>query len=380
MARARDHVREHDVAVALQHSLLPLVLVQRRTVSIATRYEAGAEGLDVGGDWYDAVELPDGHIGLAVGDVVGRGLEAAAAMGQLRSAMRALALRGGGPATVLEGLDAFAQATEGTQMATVVYAELDPRTGELAYASAGHLPPALVPRDGPARLLEDGRSPLLEVVTDGRERPSATTLMADGDALVLYTDGLTERRDEPLETGLERMLRALGQASDLDPDGICDLLLRRVAPPGSRSDDVALLCARFHAGVSFVSTLPARPESLATVRSTVKEWLAGSAADGQLLDDIVLVVNEASANAVEHAYREREEGDIRIEAFAGDDLLVRVADRGAWREPQDDPIRGRGLHLIRSLVDDLVIESEGDGTTVHMRWSHQRIGDAWISR
>jgi anti-sigma regulatory factor (Ser/Thr protein kinase) len=204
--------------------------------------------------------------------------------------------------------------------------------------------------------------------------------MSDGDTLVLYTDGLTERRSEPIEAGLQRMLAALGEAADLEPEGICDLLLRTVAPSGSRSDDVAMLCARFHAGVSFTASFPARPEVLAEMRRTVSGWLIGTAADAQLRDDIVLAVNEACANAVEHARPRGGAGDVRIEAFAGDDLVFRVVDGGMWREASADPMRGRGLELIRSLVDDLVIDRSDEGTTLHLRWSHRRIGGApWIS-
>lgn len=367
--RARKYTHEHDVAVTLQHSLLPADLVSRPSVEIATRYEAGAEGLDVGGDWYDAIGLPDGRIALTVGDVVGRGLAAAATMGHLRSALRALALRGAGPSDVLQGLDEFAQAASGTHMATVAYAELQPTTGELAYACAGHPPPVLLPRSGHPRLLEDGRSPILEVQPGAEPRPSATVHMSEGDAIVLYTDGLTERRDEPLETGLHRLLEALAAAGGSEPEAICDLLLQRVASPGSRVDDVALLCARFQGATSHVVTVPARAEALATVRAAVDGWLEDLDPSSALRDDLVLAVSEASANAVEHAYRNGGAGEITIEGTKGRDVVLRVIDHGSWRGSGGDPSRGRGMHIMRSLVDDMEVERRADGTTIILRRS-----------
>ncbi|MGH2629191.1 MAG: SpoIIE family protein phosphatase [Actinomycetota bacterium] len=373
--RARKYTHEHVVAVTLQHSLLPADLVSRPSVKIATRYEAGAEGLDVGGDWYDAVGLPDGRIALTVGDVVGRGLAAAATMGHLRSALRALALRGAGPSDVLQGLDDFAQAASGTHMATVAYAELQPTTGELTYACAGHPPPVLLPRSGRPRLLEDGRSPMLEVQPGDQPRSSATVRLSEGDAIVLYTDGLTERRDEPLETGLHRLLEALAGAGGSEPEAICDLLLHRVAAPGSRVDDVALLCARFQGVTSHVVTVPARAEALATVRAAVDAWLEDLHPPSALREDLVLAVSEASANAVEHAYRRGRTGEITIEGTKGRDVVLRVIDRGSWRGSGGDPSRGRGMHIMRSLVNDMEVERRADGTTIILRRSLGRGGE-----
>ena len=365
--RARTYAHEHDVAVTLQHNLLPTDLVERPSVRIATRYEAGAEGLDVGGDWFDAVGLPGGRIGLAVGDVVGRGLAAAATMGHLRSAMRALALQGDGPAQVLEGLDRFARSATNSNMATVAYAELHTTTGALDYAVAGHPPPVLVPRAGPPRMLEGARSPLLDVLERTEPRPVESIRMLPGDTLVLYTDGLTERRHETVEAGLHRLVATLAGANGCSPDELCELLLERVAGPGWRQDDVAILCARFQP-VHDLGTAPARPEALGRLRENVERWLSEIGIPPADRSDLVVAVNEAAANAVEHAYRDGRIGEVAIEGDLDDDITIRVIDHGSWKYGQGDPERGRGMHIMRSLVDEVEIVRRTDGgTTVVLR-------------
>jgi len=366
IGRARRSAHEHDVAVTLQHSLLPVV-ADRPSVRIATRYEAGAQGLDVGGDWYDSIGLPDGRIAFAVGDVVGRGLEAAATMGHLRSALGALALRGEGPGAVLEGLDEFARAAMGTHMATVAYAELHPNDGTMRYACAGHPPPILVPVDGPARPLDGARSPILEMLDVPRVRPVATARMDPGDALVMYTDGLTERRNETPDVGLDRLLRVLDASRDGDPEAICDILLERVAPIGARRDDIAILCARLREIAAVITRVDAAADRLVDIRTDLEAWLRGHEIPAPLLEDLVLAVAEASANAVEHAYRDGRAGDITIEGSVDQDAVLKIVDHGTWRYGEGDPDRGRGMHIMRSLVDDMEVIRRSDGTTVLLR-------------
>jgi anti-sigma regulatory factor (Ser/Thr protein kinase)/GAF domain-containing protein len=366
IGRARRSAHEHDVAVTLQHSLLPVVR-DRPSVRIATRYEAGARGLDVGGDWYDSIGLPDGRVAFAVGDVIGRGLEAAATMGHLRSALGALALRGEGPGAVLEGLDEFARAAMGTHMATVAYAELHPNDGTLRYACAGHPPPVLVPADGPARPLDGARSPLLEMLDVPRVRPVATARMDPGDALVLYTDGLTERRDETPDIGLGRLLHVLDTSKHEDPETICDILLQRVAPVGTRRDDIAILCARRRKNATVIATIVAEADRLADVRADVGGWLRAHGVPAAMREDLVLAVAEASANAVEHAYRDGHARDVTIEGSVERDVVLSIADHGTWRYGEGEPDRGRGMHIMRSLVDDMEVVRRADGTTVVLR-------------
>jgi serine phosphatase RsbU (regulator of sigma subunit) len=164
---------------------------------VAARYEAGSDGLEVGGDWYDSFGLPGGRIGLAVGDVVGTGLEAAAAMGRIRTALVALATQADGPAALIAQLDDFVSGPNGSEFATACFATLDPATGELRYASAAHPPPLLVHPDGETRWLDGGRS----LPLGGGRRPNRTETsihVEPGSLLVFYSDGLVERRGESL--------------------------------------------------------------------------------------------------------------------------------------------------------------------------------------
>ncbi|MCX4744636.1 serine/threonine-protein phosphatase [Kitasatospora sp. NBC_01287] len=193
----------------------------------------------MGGDWYDVVELPGRRFGVVVGDVVGRGLDAAATMGQLRSAARALLLENNGPARVLEALDRFADLLPGAFCTTVFCGVIDPATRTVRYSSAGHLPALLVEPGGVVHRLQDAQSPPLAVST-GSERPESTAILATGARLLLYTDGLVERRDEIIDSGIERAQAALAAelpTAEAVVDHLCTVLLGQ----GRHGDDVALL-------------------------------------------------------------------------------------------------------------------------------------------
>ena len=367
--RARLHVLEHEVARTLQRSMLPTPPATAGRVLVATRYEPGSDRLEVGGDWFEVASLPRGCVALAVGDVVGRGLEAAATMGQLRSALRALALQGGGPGSVLEGLDAFAASTPDTRMATVAYAEIDPANGTLRYACAGHPPPMLI-RDGHVHVLDAGRSPLLAAIPEQRAREEAQVPLRVGDLLFLYTDGLIERRGESFDEGLARLVGTLEEIGGGDPQSVCDDALRALVHGGTHDDDVALLAARYEPQLepSRFRSFPARPEVLSEVRGQLRGWLEEYVADRGLVDDIILAAGEAAANAIEHAYVDTGEGSIDVEFGSdGSEVILRIRDRGRWRVEKSDPDRGRGLIIIRGLMDDVTLTPEESGTTVTMR-------------
>ncbi|MCW2743150.1 MAG: Serine phosphatase RsbU, regulator of sigma subunit [Blastococcus sp.] len=228
-----------DVAVTLQRAVLgPTVL----PAGFAVHYEPATGTLEVGGDWYDVVDLPDDRYGVVVGDVVGRGLAAAAVMGQLRSAGRALLLESRSPAHVLSALDRFAELVPGAAVSTVFCAVIDPAEGTLRYSSAGHPPAVLVEADGATRLLEEAGSLPLAVV-DGLERPEVEVLMPAGATLLLYTDGLVERRDEALDEGIARAVEALGEGRHLAPVELGALLTERLLADAP-DDDVAFVLFR----------------------------------------------------------------------------------------------------------------------------------------
>ena len=201
--------REHRNAVALQRSLLPDRLPDLVGIDTAARYLPARD--EVGGDWYDVIDLPGGHVGLAIGDVAGHGLRAASLMGQLRAGLRAYALDGHSPGDTLKRLDRMLQTISGRGMATAAYAIIDPATGTLRYASAGHPPPVIVRGGRDAGLLEVTRAPPLGSLPFSSFAEVQDTLAAN-DTILLYTDGLIERRHEPLTAGLER-LRALASTA-----------------------------------------------------------------------------------------------------------------------------------------------------------------------
>ena len=228
-----------EVAVTLQRAVLgPTVLPP----GFAVRYDLAAHSLEVGGDWYDVVDLDDGRYGVVVGDVVGRGLDAAAVMGQLRRAGRALLLESRSPAQVLSALDAFAGRVPGASCSTVFCAVVDPSSGLLRYSSAGHVPGILDDGEGRPRLLEDARG-LPLAVAEGRVRPEAEVVLPPGATLLLYTDGLVERRTEVLDDGIERAVEVLGRRRRLPPEELVQALTRELLS-GERDDDVALLVYR----------------------------------------------------------------------------------------------------------------------------------------
>jgi serine phosphatase RsbU (regulator of sigma subunit) len=228
-----------DVAVTLQRAVLgPTSLPD----GFAVHYEPATGTLEVGGDWYDVVDLPDGRYGVVVGDVVGRGLTSAAVMGQLRSAGRALLLESHSPAHVLSALDRFAALVPGAAVSTVFCAVIDPRDGTVRYSSAGHPPAIIAQADGKSCFLE-GASALPLAVVDGRVRPEADVVLPQGSTLLLYTDGLVERRDEALDEGMARAAGVLAEGRHLPPVELADLLTKRLLDDAP-DDDVAFLLYR----------------------------------------------------------------------------------------------------------------------------------------
>ncbi|MFF5519958.1 PP2C family protein-serine/threonine phosphatase [Streptomyces coeruleorubidus] len=239
------HSREREVALALQEAMLPA----RRQVSphhrAAVRYRPALGALNVCGDWYDLVDLVDGHrVGVSVGDVVGHGLEAAGVMGQLRSALSAASRVAEGPAQALDVLGRYAHVVDGAESATAVTTFIDFTRHTITYSSAGHLPPVLVHPDGRAEFLDGATDTPLDARPDPIPRPQAQTAFTPGATLVLYTDGLVERRGEDIDTGLARLADALDRNRDQDPETLADTVLLELLPPGGATDDTALIVVR----------------------------------------------------------------------------------------------------------------------------------------
>ena len=353
--------REHQVAMVLQRSLLPKRLVDVIGVSTAARYLPASD--EVGGDWYDVFELARGRLGVAIGDVVGHGVRAAALMGQLRTALHAYAMQDYGPARTLELVDRFVQAMPDYAMATAAYAVLEPDTGEVQIASAGHLPPVVVGPDG-GRVVEITPSAPLGAFSYGRVQEHEMVL-APGETLVFYTDGLVERPGTPLTDSIDTLLEVVKGAASVDD--LCRRAIDRLIPVGNLRDDVAIVAIQnSEIDDELDLHLPADPDILAEIRLVLRRWLRHHGADDSQTMEVTLAVSEACTNAIEHAYSPAPaEFTLRATADEGQMTFV-VTDAGRWRAPRGQD-RGRGLTIIRAAMDDVEVNSSETGTEIVMR-------------
>jgi anti-sigma regulatory factor (Ser/Thr protein kinase) len=324
--------------------------------------------VEVGGDWYDVIPLPGGRVGLAMGDVVSRGVRAASVMGQLRNALRAYALDGRPPAAVLERLHGMLRALEQREMATLVYIVLDPQALAFSLSSAGHPPPLVVSAEGEVSLLEEGRGPPLGAVAEALYAEASGELRP-GSTLLLYTDGLVERRDMWIDEGIERLAVEAGAAAGEGPQELVDRLVDALVPEGGGADDVAILAVR----ITPVSRerlslrLPAEPPVLSSLRRTLRQWLEEHGGGEMAVYDVLVAVTEAAANAVEHAYGPVDATfDVEAEAVGDGEVSVVVRDQGRWRPPRGHN-RGRGTLLMQELMDHFEVTTSEEGTEVRMR-------------
>lgn len=364
--RARNFDQARSTSLTLQRAMLgPIELPPRFSV----HYEPALPPLEIGGDWYDVVPLPDGTIGVVVGDCVGRGLSAAVVMGQLRTAARALLLRGAGPAQLLTELDPVAARIPGALCTTVCAAVLDPVRGLVRYSNAGHMPPILADVDKTGRMLEGGRSVPLATFETSR-RPEATTPLPPGSTLVLFTDGLVERRGEDIDEGFTKIATVLADTAEKLPRQVADSVLSALRPEGGYDDDIAMVVYR-QPPAPLRLDVPARPDRLAMLRRTLAAWLSSAAVPHNLTSDLVAATNEACSNSIEHAYRNGGGDGERVVLTAecvGDRVVIETTDTGTWRpRPADPGPRGRGIDMMRALTEELEIDHHlGPGTRVRM--------------
>ena len=366
IAHARVYEREHRIAETLQRSLLPERLPQLPGLSVAARYCPAAAEAEVGGDWYDVIAIPGGGVGLVMGDVAGKGLAAASMVGRLRSALRAYALEGHGPATVVERLNRLVWTElDESDMATLIYVVVDPAEGRLTWVNAGHLPPLVVTPGGLPHFLEgEGSVPLGVLPFPNFEEPSVA--MEPGGTVVLYTDGLVERPGAHLDDGLGR-LAAVVRDGPTAPEELCERLLETMVPEGGAPDDVALLALQnIPIADRFSVELPTEPEALASMRSLLRRWLRHAEGSDQEIAEITTACGEAATNAIEHAGAS---GTTPFEvdgSLEGRDVDIVVRDYGAWRAPREGD-QGRGISLMRALMDSVDVAPSQEGTTVRMR-------------
>jgi PAS domain S-box-containing protein len=363
------YAREHRAAVTLQRSLLPRELPRVRGLQLAARYLPAGVGADVGGDWYDTIDLADGRLNLVVGDVAGRGIRAASVMGQLRNALRAYVLDGCSPKEAVGRLNRLARTFESAEMATLVHISYDLRERQAECVRAGHPPPLIRRPNGEVTELAIEGS--LPIGVDQGPCPTTTVQIEPGSLLLMYTDGLVERRGEGIKPGLEKLARAL-RAAPAEPEQCLDFVLHALTPGGSE-DDVALLLMRVDSTTEepLALTTPAEPSALAPIRRAIEAWLTDQRIELSDGWQIVAACNEACANASEHAYSPAETGSIQVEARReGPRIVVAVRDHGQWRAPRGRN-RGRGFTLMNYFMDRVDVERSQEGTTVHME---RRVG------
>lgn len=362
-ALAIEHANVYEqrrLAEALQRRLLPEDVNRIPGFELASRYLPASDET-FGGDWYDAFELRGGQIAVAVGDVVGHGLEAAAVMAQLRTALRAYASDGHDPRGVVERINQLMWDLGPTAMTTLVYVVIDPETESLEVAAAGHPPPLVVPAGGDGAFLPVRGGVPLGASEVARYEAERFPFPVDA-VLVLYTDGLIETRGESLDRGLER-LRAAASGGGGDVERLCANLVARLVPD-RRADDVAIIAARMpRLADELRMTWPASRRSLAGVRRVLARWLRDRGANADEAYDIVVAGQEACANAIEHADGPGERSFEVHAACVGRRVRVTVRDHGRWRPPRGRH-RGRGLAMMEALMDRVDVRREADGTRV----------------
>jgi anti-sigma regulatory factor (Ser/Thr protein kinase) len=365
--RAGRYETEREIAETLQRSVLPERLPALHGVKLAARYLPGTVGVEVGGDWYDAIHLEDGRIGLVVGDVVGKGVQAAATMGQLRNALRAFAFEHNDPDEVVSRLGKLVDGMTEAPFATLAYLVVDPRGRGVRYVVAGHPPPLIRAPDGTTAFLDGGRT--LPIGVDASLSFEAGDVQLEaGSTIVLYTDGLVERRGRPLDEGLD-LLTTSATETDSDPEELVDTLIAALIGEDERPDDVAVLALRFTSAVidDLRLVVGATQDGLVEMRHALRAWLREANTGSDATAEVVLAAWEACANAVEHAQRPSQP-TVGLRAMLDDAgwIRIEVRDSGQWKPSHGSADRGLGLTLMRSLMDTVEVNTSDEGTTIVM--------------
>ncbi|MGC9500646.1 ATP-binding SpoIIE family protein phosphatase [Streptomyces sp. WG7] len=349
--------RQRETAVTLQRSLLPQELEEPDDLRVAATYHPGGTEAAVGGDWYDVITLGGGRTALVIGDVMGRGVRAAAVMGQLRTAVRAYARLDLPPHEVLQLLDGLATEIDANQIATCVYAIHDPNEGRLVYASAGHLPILVRDENGTVQRADEPTGPPLG--TGGWMHTSGSIALTPGSTAVLYTDGLVERRNEDLDDGIAALERALSGATG-SPQVICDRLVRSAGVTPEHDDDVAVLVLQHparkgaqaelfrNAALELLGGVEAAPRARAFASGVLTSWRFPT----ELHDLGVLATSELVANSLQHGTPpmrlrlRRTDRRLIVEVTDGDDHLP----RRRRAEPVDES--GRGIAIVATIASN----------------------------
>jgi serine phosphatase RsbU (regulator of sigma subunit)/anti-sigma regulatory factor (Ser/Thr protein kinase) len=368
-ALAIDNARvaeQRAITEVMQRTLLPDALPDVPGLRFSAKYLPAGSGVKIGGDWYDVFQLANGRLAFVIGDVVGRGVLAASVMAEIRTALRAYVMEGHELTEVISLLNELLVSMGRSRSATAAILELDLESSQLEAVSAGHLPVLMVPPGGGEPAFLDVPQGLPLGIRAGGEYECARHPFTVGSALLLYTDGLVERRAEAIDEGLERLRRAAERAAAADDASFADRVYRALLGGLALDDDIALLAIEsLPLGSSLELTLDANPAVLAGLRRTLGRWLASGRASEQDLFGIALAASEAAANAIEHAYGGRD-GCFTVSCQRDDSqVCVTVRDSGRWRESRPYG-RGRGLAIMRALVDSADVHNDADGTTVSL--------------
>ncbi len=366
VVRTRLSAAEHDAVIRMQRVLLPRALKSTTAISISACYRPAAAAIAVGGDWYDVIDLPGQRTMLIVGDVVGQGLKAALTMGQLRSAAHALAVMFG-PAQLLDALDRFSDSIDGANFATVACAIIDPLFQEICYSIAGHPPPLVRAPDGTVTQLEGTRG--TPIGASRNNRTEATMPLPPNSVVLLYTDGLVERRREVIDVGLDRAASALKIANTTSPRW-CEALIDSCLEPSEQHDDVAVLGAELTDSVTSLKIeYPPNDPQLNSARRTMRDWLAALGLARADIDDLLLAMGEGISNSLQYAsHLSTEPIVVQITLRAAGKLDVSIEDHGTWIDrPNSEPSEGgRGLTIIYAIMDSVEIDRTIYGTTLRM--------------
>lgn len=382
------------IVAELQEALLPTALPVLPRARIAARYLVAGQEQAAGGDWFDAIPLDGGAVALVVGDVVGHGLSASAAMGQLRAVLAELLAAEDDLGQVLRRTDAFAARMPSLRAATLVLVVLDPAAGTLRYTTCGHPPPLVIGVNGKARYLEGtGTGPL----GTGSPPVLASSMLAPGELVLLYSDGLVERPDRTIAEGMGELavVAADAAANRVPADGpnkhgphkhgpnehgadpgaaerVCQLSVEVLTRTG-HTDDITALAAQWLADPvpPLQLALPSARSSLTTARDAFADWLSRLDATADDWEALHLAMVEMVTNAIEHAYPREAPGIIELDATLGRDGSVTclITDHGTWQPPDPaDADRGHGLMVAGHVVDKLLVSHPASGgTTVTLR-------------
>ncbi|GCE75830.1 ATP-binding SpoIIE family protein phosphatase [Cellulomonas biazotea] len=368
-----------DVIIALQGALLPSSVPVLPRVDVAAAYLVAGREQAAGGDWFDAAVAPDGRVSLVVGDVVGHGVTASAAMSQMRAILASRLLDGATIPDALGSLDRYARITTHAFATSACVVLLDPETGDLEYATRGHPAPLVVGPSGTRWLEQTGGGPL--GIEDGTE--VRTGRLADDEALLLFTDGLVEVVGRRLDHRLQQVVEAAEQAlrgavigryaGRNTAERLC-LHVPWALDEGFVDDVTVLAASRRPAPADLRLRVPAQADGLAPVRERVESWARDVGLEPRERAALVLAASEAMTNCIEHAYAGRPPGEVRIDAsLRRATVVMTVADDGAWRQPTESPgDRGHGLSMVASSGVRLSVDPSPTGTCVEFELDARR--------